>query len=103
MIAPGQHWQLLASYGSRAAGLQLASACAPHLLECRASKAQPVRLPLDEASVLRYRVGIHIVPLVRPVLIIRPCWLQFRAISRDLWHTEDYHKAVRRKAVRYMR
>ena len=50
-----------------------------------------------------YRVGIHMVPLVRPVLIMMPGCVQFRAISRDLWHTEDYHKAVRRKAVRYMR
>ena len=31
------------------------------------------------------------------------CPVQFRAISRELWKTEDYHKAVRRKTVRYMR
>ena len=31
------------------------------------------------------------------------CHVQFRAISRELWKTEDYHKAVRRTTVRYMR
>jgi hypothetical protein len=29
--------------------------------------------------------------------------LQFRAISYELWATEDYHMSVRRKAVRHMR
>ncbi len=28
---------------------------------------------------------------------------QFRAISMELWKTQDYHGAVRRKTVRYMR
>ena len=31
------------------------------------------------------------------------CPVQFRAISQELWKTEDYHKAVRQKTVRYMR
>ena len=31
------------------------------------------------------------------------CMLQFRSISYGLFGTEAYHKAVRRKAVQYMR
>ena len=32
-----------------------------------------------------------------------PCLLQFRSISYGLFGTEAYHKAVRRKAIVYMR